>query len=83
MSGPVQDDLRCRELVELVTAYLEGDLDEATAAKVQAHLEICPPCTTYVAQVRATVHALGHLPAEAVPDAMRDALLAAFRDWER
>lgn len=75
-------DIRCRELVELVTAYLEGDLDEATAARVRAHLDVCPPCVAYVEQMRRTVVALGAAPREPVPGDVRAALLDAFRHWE-
>jgi anti-sigma factor RsiW len=43
------------EIVELVTDYLEGVLDPEMAAEVQAHLELCDGCATYVEQMRATI----------------------------
>jgi anti-sigma factor RsiW len=75
-------DLACDELVELVTEFLDGALDPATERRVTDHLALCDGCTTYVAQFRATVDELGHLPAEEVtqlPAPARDALLTAFR----
>ncbi|HET9611485.1 MAG TPA: zf-HC2 domain-containing protein [Acidimicrobiales bacterium] len=74
-------DLNCDELVELVTGYLDGALDGETAQRVADHLAACDGCTTYVDQMRQTVSALGSSPAEAeLPDEVRDALLAAFRE---
>jgi anti-sigma factor RsiW len=74
-------DLNCNELVELVTDYLDGALDEETAHRVADHLAGCDGCTTYVEQIRQTVTALGSSPPEVeLTDEARDALLAAFRE---
>jgi anti-sigma factor RsiW len=76
-------DIACQELVELVTEYLEGALppDEVTA--VDQHLADCDPCLRYLDQMRATVAALGMVPAERVtetlPEHTIDTLLHAFR----
>ena len=34
--------LSCREIVELVTDYLEGDLDATTTNAFETHLDLCP-----------------------------------------
>jgi anti-sigma factor RsiW len=47
---------------------------------VEAHLETCPPCRIYLAQMRATIRAVGTVPVETLSDEACDALLAAFRD---
>ena len=47
--------LSCKELVELVTDYLDGAMAEADRARFDAHLAICPPCVEYVAQIGRTV----------------------------
>ncbi|HZA11329.1 zf-HC2 domain-containing protein, partial [Mycobacterium sp.] len=44
----------CNELVELVTAYLEGALDEDTRARFHAHLHACDGCENYLQQFRVT-----------------------------
>ena len=46
--------ISCREVVELVTAYLDGALDADTRARFEVHLELCGPCVEYVEQIRAT-----------------------------
>lgn len=76
-------DLQCRELVELVTDYLENRLSRADRARFEAHLAECPHCTTYLEQMHQTIRALGELPEESLSSEARDALLAAFRDWSR
>jgi anti-sigma factor RsiW len=49
--------------VELVTDLLDGVLAPGWREGVEAHLADCDGCTEYVRQIRATVEALGALPA--------------------
>lgn len=71
----------CQEMVELVTDYLEGRLDDAARGRFEAHVAECDACTLYIEQMRMTITALGHIPAESIsPEAERE-LLAAFRNW--
>ena len=73
-------DLNCDELVELVTDYLDGALDDETGHRVADHLAGCDGCTTYVDQVRQTIATLGASPLDVeLTDEARNALLAAFR----
>ncbi|WP_329083205.1 MULTISPECIES: zf-HC2 domain-containing protein [unclassified Streptosporangium] len=51
----------CEEAVELVTAFLEGALDEPTRYRFEEHLGGCEGCERYLGQLRATVEALGRL----------------------
>jgi anti-sigma factor RsiW len=73
--------LSCRELVELVTEYLEGALAPAEMARFERHLARCDGCRAYLEQMRATVAALGHLPPESLSPQAEEELLAAFRGW--
>ncbi|HEY7076202.1 MAG TPA: zf-HC2 domain-containing protein [Solirubrobacteraceae bacterium] len=74
--------LPCIEVVELVSDYLDGELDPETRRRVEEHLALCPPCRVYVEQVRETVRALGRLPADGLPEhavVELEAAFAAFR----
>lgn len=51
--------IRCRELVELVTDYLEDALPARERETVEAHLRECDGCTAYLTQLRATVALIG------------------------
>ena len=72
--------MSCRELVELVTDYLEGRLPDATRRELEAHLAGCDNCTAYIQQMRLTLRALGRIPEETISSAARDELMTAFRD---
>jgi anti-sigma factor RsiW len=73
--------MTCREMVELVTGYLEGRLPEAERRRFEAHLALCEGCQAYVEQMRALVAELGTLPRLELSPAVEDDLLTAFRDW--
>jgi len=74
--------LVCRELVELVTDYLEGSLSRRDRARFDAHLAECPHCTEYVAQFRETLRLTGTLRESDVSPEAEEALLAQFADWK-
>jgi anti-sigma factor RsiW len=73
--------LTCRELVELVTDYLEDGLSAVDRARFEAHLAACDHCSAYLRQMRETIELLGTLPADALTPEAEDDLRAAFRDW--
>ena len=75
-TGPMD----CNEIVELVTAYLDGSLDVETRARFDMHLLDCDGCDNYLQQFRATIGTLGNI-SDDLDQAFRDKLLAAFRDW--
>ncbi len=74
-------EMTCRELVELVTAWLDDALPAPERARFEAHLADCPYCRTYLEQIRQTAQLLGGLSESTIDPAARDALLARFRDW--
>ncbi|GIH05268.1 anti-sigma factor [Rhizocola hellebori] len=75
--------MNCDEFVELVTAYLEGALDEATQQRFAAHLSECDGCERYLDQIRQTVQTLATLPPHSLGGQARDRLLEAFREFHR
>ncbi|HTE46854.1 MAG TPA: zf-HC2 domain-containing protein [Gemmatimonadaceae bacterium] len=81
MDTPINAELTCKELVELVTDYLEGALSVANRQRFDEHLTSCPFCQTYMDQMRQTIRTLGHLPEEAVSPEALDTLLGHFRRW--
>jgi anti-sigma factor RsiW len=76
-------DLVCREVVELVSDYLEGALDECDRIRFEGHLTACDGCTAYLEQMRQTVRVAGTLAPEALDPVFRAGLVDAFRDWRR
>ena len=75
--------LTCREVIDLLTDYVEDALPEQERRRVEAHLASCDGCTTYLEQVSETIRLTGMLSEEQIPDVERERLLDAFRDWTR
>jgi anti-sigma factor RsiW len=82
MAASPNDEMSCRELVEVVTDFLEGRLPDPDRVRLEAHLAECPYCEEYIAQMRETIDALGELPrAESLDPRTERELLEAFRGW--
>jgi anti-sigma factor RsiW len=75
------ESLSCRELVELVTDYLEGALSPGELQRFERHISGCDNCTLYLAQMRETIRITGTITTDDLsPEAERE-LLIAFRGW--
>jgi anti-sigma factor RsiW len=74
--------MKCREVVELVTEYLEGTLSPSQHRLFEEHIAGCDGCQAYLAQLRATRRVLGRLAYEPIPAAVKTDLLKAFRSWK-
>jgi anti-sigma factor RsiW len=73
--------LSCRELVELVTEYLDGALTGAELQRFEHHLAACGKCQQYLVQLRSTIAATGTLTVDDLAPEVEAALLQAFRGW--
>jgi anti-sigma factor RsiW len=73
--------MTCRQVVELMTDYLEGSLSVLERARFEEHIAGCDGCRAYVAQLRTTRKVVGRLADEPVPAAVERELLEAFRSW--
>jgi anti-sigma factor RsiW len=70
--------LACKQVVEMVTAYLDKTLDSATTRRLEQHLAVCEPCQVYIQQFRTTIAQLGHVPVEGLSPATRATIASAF-----
>ncbi|HEX6021819.1 MAG TPA: zf-HC2 domain-containing protein [Solirubrobacter sp.] len=77
------EHITCQELVELVTAYLEGSLDPHETALFEQHVNFCEGCDEYVDQMRIVIATTGRIEESHVPSPIRERLLAAFRERHR
>ena len=73
--------MACREVVDLVTAYLEGTLPARDQQRLAAHLEACAHCGAYVEQIRVTIAITGAIEPEQLSDEAATELHAVFRAW--
>lgn len=84
MTGPVvPGGISCRELVEIVTDYLDGALAPDERERFDVHLAACDPCRVYVEQIRTTQRLAAAAEAELELRPDRDGLLAAFQELRR
>jgi anti-sigma factor RsiW len=77
--------LTCRELIEFLGDYVEGELAPQQRAVFDAHLAICPDCVSYLDGYRESrrlgreaFEADAEVPEE-IPAELVDAILAARR----
>ena len=82
MTPGTPSDLACRELVQLVTDYLEGVLSAAERDRFEQHIAACRGCAVYLRQMRELVRVSGRIPAGAVPPEPPPELLRAFAAWK-
>lgn len=72
----------CRDVVELMTDYLEGALSPADVERFDAHIAGCDGCRAYLEQMKATMKLTGRLgSAEPIPEPLEAELTRAFRHW--
>ena len=74
-------DLVCRQVVELISDYLDDALPADVRAAVEVHLAGCDGCTMVLEEFRQTIALTGMLTEDQVTPAQRETLLAAFRGW--
>ena len=79
--------MTCRELIEFLLDYVEGELPAEQRRLFEQHIEICPDCAAYLDSYRQTIklsrdafnRSDEELPAD-VPDELVAAILAARGD---
>lgn len=76
------EEMNCDELVELVSGYLDDELDAQHRARFDTHLLDCDGCQNYLEQFRETVRALGRVAETELDPAFRDKLLTALQGWQ-
>jgi anti-sigma factor RsiW len=76
-------EMTCKELVEVVTDYLEGSMPTEQRLLLEEHLAFCDWCQTYLEQMRATIRLTGTLREEDLDPEAREALLGVFGNWKR
>jgi anti-sigma factor RsiW len=73
--------MTCRELVELVTEYLEDALSEVDRARFDEHIALCEMCQVHLEQLRMTIRELGTISERDIDPAVLAELQERFRNW--
>jgi anti-sigma factor RsiW len=75
--------MNCRQVVELMTDYLDGALSARDRARFEEHISGCDGCHAYLAQLQTTRRVVGKLAEEPLPASVERELLEAFRIWRQ
>ena len=71
--------LHCRDVVDLILAYLEGTLDPGERQAFESHIADCLNCWRFLQTYRETVALGQQLREEAIPPDVRERLGAFLR----
>jgi len=65
----------CKECLELLHDYLEGDLQPEVSTSLEEHFEDCPPCIAFVNTYKSTTHLCKTtLNSTEIPDIVKERL---------
>jgi len=71
--------MNCREALDLIHAYVDGELDLLTSVEIEQHLGACPACKVQYDQVRELASGIrSHAVYHAAPQALRARVGAAL-----
>ena len=57
----------CKDVIGLLTEYMEGVLPGEQASALEAHLELCPACMEFLATLKTTRAAVRNIRCEDLP----------------
>jgi anti-sigma factor RsiW len=74
-------DVTCREVVELLSDYLDDAIPAPDRARLDAHLAGCVGCSAALEQLRETIRVTGTLTEEQVGQEQLEPVRSVFRAW--
>jgi anti-sigma factor RsiW len=78
--------MNCREFVDFLMDYLDGQLPPEQLAVFQRHMDRCPPCVAYLQSYQQSVlmgKAVCTCPEDDVPDRVPEQLVHAILEARR
>ena len=83
---PIEGELRCAEVADAVSVYLDGELQEEERRRIDAHLAGCAGCRAAIDQFETVIGLAGKLTAADVASLdplVRDRLLTTLQTSRR
>lgn len=74
--------MRCGDVPDLASAFIDGELDDARASALRGHLRQCPACMTAVRELGAIRDAAAHLDTLEPPPALWSAVQSRLAEAE-
>ena len=75
--------MTCKDVIEILSDYLEEALGPDTIARLEQHLRDCPPCVAYLNTFRKSRELAGEASQVAMPPEMRQRLRSFLFDQLR
>jgi anti-sigma factor RsiW len=73
-TGHVHDPEKCRQYLDSLSDYVDGELGEALCRELEAHIAECENCRVVVNTLSKTVILYRQLPAPEMPNAVKERL---------
>ena len=70
--------MRCRQVVDKISEYLDGELDPELVREMERHMEHCDDCRLVVDTTRKTVEIFCRTDPAPLPDDVRERLNQMF-----
>lgn len=70
----------CKELVDLLADYLEGQLPPEVAGEIDQHLADCPLCLNFLKTYRVTTRLIREVACEDIPPELGERLQRFLRE---
>ena len=72
--------MRCKEVADLLSDYLAGELSEGEITAIRAHLQGCDNCETFFESLKTTIRLTKRIEPEEIPAAVVDRLGSFLRN---
>lgn len=73
-TGHVHDSEKCRQYLDSLSDYVDGELGEALCREIEAHMAECENCRVVVNTLAKTVMLYHRLPAPEMPNTVKERL---------
>jgi anti-sigma factor (TIGR02949 family) len=72
--------MRCRQVIDKISEYIDGELDPELVRELERHLEHCEDCSIVVDTTHKTVEIFYRTEPAALPDDVRERLNGMFME---
>ncbi|MBM4378648.1 MAG: zf-HC2 domain-containing protein [Deltaproteobacteria bacterium] len=70
----------CKDSIDVLLQYLDGELPAEDAAALESHLGCCTPCVEFLRTYRATTHLCKRALAQKMPESVTASLDAFLKE---
>jgi anti-sigma factor RsiW len=64
----------CDEVIQLLTDYIDGELEPEAQSQLDQHFTVCPPCVSFLQTFKATIELTGTFRCEDIPESVSEKL---------